>query len=76
MIQDETEDCQQLNFIRQLKLYMHTRRICAAINNGPPFMIHDPSNNTFHLVEVDKFHVKNIYIYLIPFAVGLISLMD
>ena len=37
-------------------------RSCTAINNSPPPTIHDPSNDAFHLVEVNKFHRSKVFI--------------
>ena len=50
---------------------MYPCRRCAAIDNGPPPTIHDPSNDTFHLVKVDKFLGPEVFIIFDPIGSGV-----
>ena len=65
-------------YLRQLGRYnaestcnMWPSRRCAAIDNGPPPTIHDPSNDTFYLVEVDEFHGSKAFVIFDPIRSGV-----
>ena len=64
-------------YLRQLYKYnvesfcnMWPCRRSTAIDNGPLPTIHDLSNNTFHLVEVNEFRGSEVFIIFDPICGG------